>query len=102
MSEYEVSKMVDQLLIRKAEELAVETMQESLSENSDKPHPNVGAVALFPDGEMICCHRGEFSDGEHAEYGLLERKCKDRDLSNAIIFTTLEPCHSRNKPKEPC
>lgn len=94
--------MVDQLLIRKAEELAVETMQESLSENSDKPHPNVGAVALFPDGEMICCHRGEFSDGEHAEYGLLERKCKDRDLSNAIIFTTLEPCHSRNKPKEPC
>lgn len=94
--------MHDEYTIRSAEELAVKTMLKSLSENKDKPHPSVGAVALFPDGKMISCYRGEFSDGEHAEYGLLERKCQNMDLSDAIIFTTLEPCHSRNKPKEPC
>ena len=79
--------MHDEHTIRSAEELAVKTMLKSLSENKDKPHPSVGAVALFPDGKMISCYRGEFSDGEHAEYGLLERKCRNMDLSDAIIFT---------------
>jgi pyrimidine deaminase RibD-like protein len=67
-----------------------------------RAHPRVGAV-LVKSGEVLAtAYRGELSAGEHAEYTLLQRKVATLDLRNTTLFTTLEPCTSRNHPKKPC
>ena len=86
-------------------ELAVETMRNSVSESrTDKSSPFVGAVLVTPDGRIEKACRGELSDGDHAEYTLLERKLASIDLTGAVLFSTLEPCApgARSHKKEPC
>ena len=74
-------------------ELATETMRSSISESrADKRSPLVGAVLVMPDGRIEKACRGEFSEGDHAEYTLLERKLPSDDLTGAVLFSTLEPC----------
>ena len=84
--------------------LAIEVMNKSINEPREdgKVPPKVGAVLLFPNGEYESAYRGELREGDHAEYTLIERKLGNMDLSDCILFTTLEPCVERNPPKSPC
>ncbi len=85
--------------------MAIEAMKESKQEaRDDHPSPMVGAVLVFPDGEVEIAHRGELREGDHAEYTLMDKKNRHRPLDGCWLFATLEPCSpgSRNAPKIPC
>ena len=83
--------------------LAVAEAARSQPEPEKKaPPPLVGAV-IARGGELIAsAFRGEKKAGEHAEYTVLEGKCEKLALAGATVYTTLEPCTSRNHPKAPC
>ncbi len=85
-------------------QLAIEEMNKSVNESrpDGKIPPKVGAVLLFPNGDVKRAHRGELREGDHAEYTLIERKLPHERLNDCILFTTLEPCVQRNKPKIAC
>jgi len=87
-------------------ELAIEVMRRSVAEfrNDGKPNPKVGAVLIHKDGRIDTAYRGELREGDHAEFGLLERKNRHVALDGAVLFATLEPCApgSRNHPKLGC
>lgn len=81
--------------------LAIEEARKSKPENDGRAHPLVGAVVV-KDGKILArSHRGE-ADGNHAEYIALERKLSNASLAGATVYTTLEPCTTRNHPKIPC
>ncbi len=85
--------------------MAINVMKKSISEsNKDKPSPHVGAVLVFPDGTVNTASRGELREGDHAEYTVLDKKNRHRDLTGCWLFSTLEPCAhgARNTPKVSC
>lgn len=70
----------------------------------DRIHPFVCAV-LARDGQLIdVTHRGAESEpAAHAEYLLIEKKRELNEiLAGMTVYTTLEPCTTRNHPKTPC
>jgi pyrimidine deaminase RibD-like protein len=81
--------------------LAIAEARKSLGEDR-RAHPKVGAVVVKDGNILACAHRGELGKGEHAEYTALERKLTDSILAGATVYTTLEPCMTRNHPKIPC
>lgn len=86
-------------------ELAIGAMKKLVNElNKDTQSPKVGAVLVFPDGTYETAYRGEFREGDHAEYTLLDKKLRTRDLSDCWLFATLEPCGpgARKPPKLCC
>ncbi len=85
--------------------LAVDVMKKSIPERKKKdPSPYVGAVLVFPDGTFETAYRGEYREGDHAEYTVLDKKNRYKDLSECWLFATLEPCApgARNASKVSC
>jgi len=87
---------------RKWMKLAVEEAKKSHDEGDGRVHPRVGVVVVKGGKLLATAHRGEEEPGRHAEYTALEKKLKEHNLAGATVFTTLEPCTSRNHPKIPC
>ncbi len=85
-------------------QMAIEEMHRTKLETraDGKALPLVGAILVFPDGRVVKAHRGELRNGDHAEFTLIERKLFDESLEGCVLYTTLEPCASRNDPKIPC
>src|SRR4051794_6450260 len=83
-------------------ELAIQEARRSRDEEDKRDHPRVGVVVVKGGRVLAVAHRGELKPGEHAEFTALEKKLKVTDISGATVYTTLEPCTSRNHPKIPC
>jgi pyrimidine deaminase RibD-like protein len=81
--------------------LAIDEARKSVAENDGRPHPMVGAVVVKNGQLLATAHRGEV-EGNHAEYMALEKRLADSAVAGATVYTTLEPCTTRNHPKIPC
>jgi pyrimidine deaminase RibD-like protein/SAM-dependent methyltransferase len=89
-------------IIRDLMKESIEEAKKSVSEDQGI-HPLVGAIIADQDGNILQrAHRGEVS-GCHAEYLCIKKaKEKGQDLSNCMIFATLEPCTARGPGKISC
>lgn len=86
---------------RKFARLALDEARKSVPEKDGRAHPLVGAIVVRDGSVLATAHRGE-AEGNHAEYIALERKLGDTGVAGATVYTTLEPCTTRNHPKIPC
>jgi len=82
-------------------ELAVAEARKCVSEDG-RTIPMVGVVVVQNGMILTQSHRGEGEPGRHAEFVALENKLRDESVAGATLYTTLEPCTSRNPPKIPC
>lgn len=89
---------MEQKLIEEAMRMAIDNGKKSVPE-AGKLSPKVGATIIM-DGEIIGhSFRGQFGEGDHAEYTLFQKVLNGQDVSNATLFTTLEPCTARKSHK---
>lgn len=82
--------------------LAINEAKRSQHEDDNCPHPFVGAVIVHGGQILASACRGDQAPGDHAEYTALEKKLKSTTVAGATVYTTLEPCTTRNHPKVPC
>lgn len=81
--------------------LAIEEARRSRHEEGG-PHPFVGAVVVRAGQVLASACRGDRDLGDHAEFTALQKKLERDKLSGCTVYTTLEPCTTRNHPKVPC
>lgn len=81
---------------------AIGESRKSVAEDDGRVHPRVGTVVVKDGKVLAVAHRGEIASGNHAEFVALEKKLADVSLAGATVYTTLEPCTTRNHPKVPC
>lgn len=81
--------------------LAIQEAKRCRAED-DRIHPHVGAVVVRDDQVLGSACRGDQASGEHAEFTVLEKKLPREALARSTVYTTLEPCTTRNHPKLPC
>jgi len=80
---------------------AIDEARKSKPEDT-RVHPHVGAIVVKDESILAASHRGELKPGDHAEFTALELKLPHETLVGATVYTTLEPCTTRNHPKVPC
>lgn len=82
-------------------QLAIE--EAAKSKWGSETDPKVGAVVV-KDGKLIgSAHRGQEAKGDHAEFTLLQKVLRSKELTaGATLYTTLEPCTTRKHDKLPC
>lgn len=81
--------------------LAIQEARRSRGED-ERIHPNVGAVVVRDGSVVGSACRGDQGLGDHAEYSVLEKKLHKEKLAGCTVYTTLEPCTTRNHPKLSC
>lgn len=74
----------------------------SFAKSTSPRDPKVGVIVLLPDGTVSEAWRGQYREGEHAEYVALDKHLAMCDLSGSTVFTTLEPCTTRTHQKVAC
>lgn len=82
-------------------EQAIEAAQKCISEVG-KTSPMVGAVVVKNDEVLGVAHRGQRAPGDHAEFTVMEKMLGKELVAGSTVYTTLEPCTTRNHPKLPC
>src|SRR4051812_27620492 len=81
--------------------IAIDESKKSQSE-AGKVSPLVGVVVVRGGKEIAATHRGAHDPRDHAEFTALEKLLVDEVVAGATVYTTLEPCTTRNHPKVPC
>ena len=86
---------LSELQIREFMELSVEVMKSSIQEKrpDEKPSPFVGAVMVRKDLSVVTAYRGELREGDHAEFTLLERKCRTEKVEGIYFSPHWNPVH---------
>ena len=86
---------------RRFMQLSIELAKMSVDEDS-RVHPKVGVVVVRGGKILAKASRGRGNPGAHAEFIALESDLAHETVAGATVYTTLEPCTTRNHPKVPC
>lgn len=81
--------------------LAIQEAKRSRGEEG-RIHPYVGAVVTREGQILGTSCRGDLDPRDHAEFTVLEKKLPRETLVGCTVYTTLEPCTTRNHPKVTC